>query len=68
MHLPGQFRTGFGSRGDVFGFGRMDLMSGPYGPPALAKAIAAIATIALAHSREQFTKLSLLCLDVLSGA
>eukprot|EP00438_Fugacium_kawagutii_P017792 Skav205875 [mRNA] locus=scaffold766:227242:256068:+ [translate_table: standard] len=34
---------GFGSRGDVFGFGRMDLMSGPYGPPALAKAYADLA-------------------------
>jgi hypothetical protein len=38
MHFPGRpFFPGFGSRGDVFGFGRMDLMSGPYGPAALSK-------------------------------
>lgn len=36
----GDRHSGFGSRGDVFGFGRMDLMSGPYGPAALSKALA----------------------------
>eukprot|EP00435_Cladocopium_sp_Y103_P072179 s165_g39.t1 len=36
----GDRHSGFGSRGDVFGFGRMDLMSGPYGPAALSKAFA----------------------------
>ena len=29
---------GFGSGSDAFGFGRMDLMSGSYGPRALSKA------------------------------
>ncbi|CAJ1340021.1 unnamed protein product [Effrenium voratum] len=35
----GDRHSGFGSRGDAFGFGHMDLMSGPYGPAALSKAL-----------------------------
>ncbi|CAE8728887.1 unnamed protein product, partial [Polarella glacialis] len=33
----GDRNSGLGASGDAFGFGRMDLMSGPYGLPALGK-------------------------------
>ncbi|CAK9089715.1 unnamed protein product [Durusdinium trenchii] len=36
----GDRHSGFGSGSDAFGFGRMDLMSGSYGPRALSKALA----------------------------